>query len=402
MNTPNHANADSRFAHRVEDIAESSISRINARAEELAGQGRDILRLDAGEPDFATPGYIVDAAKQALDDGYTHYTPNGGLPELKQAIAAKFERENNLYYGPDEIIATCGVKQALFDACMTLVHPEDEVVIPTPHWSTYPAVVEVVGGQVVQAQARHENGFILSPDELDAALSSRTRVVILNSPTNPTGQVYDRKALSALGNVLLEYPDVFVLSDDIYEHIRYADEPYCNILNVCPSLKRRTLVLNGVSKAYAMTGWRVGFAAGPAEVIAAMQKLQGQSTSATAAVSQKAAEAALNGGLDSVRNMARQFGERAQMVEQGLAQVEQIHCHPAQGSFYCLPDFSQIIASLDDVDDDQQLGDWLLDELGIAMVPGSSFGAPGHMRLSFAADTDTIDEGLQRLQKAFS
>lgn len=385
----------------MEDISASSIFLINQRAQDLAGQGRDIVRLDAGEPDFDTPGHIIEAAKQALDDGYTRYTPIGGLPELKHAIINKFKRDNNLYYDENEILVTCGAKQALFDACMTLLHPMDEAVIPAPHWGSYPAMVKIAGGRPVEARTHYQNGFMLTPEELDASLSSRTRLVFLNTPTNPTGRVYDRKTQTELGNVLLNYPDVFVLSDDIYEHLRYTGEPYCNILNVCPSLKQRTLVINGVSKAYAMTGWRVGFAAGPAHLIAEMQKLQGQSTSHTAAVSQKAAEAALNGGLDSVHKMVGQFAERAKKVENALAKIDRIDCHPAQGSFYCLPDFSRIIESLDGVDDDQQMADWLLDELGVAMVPGSGFGAPGHMRLSFAADSDTLDKGLVRLREAF-
>nr|WP_297459141.1 pyridoxal phosphate-dependent aminotransferase [uncultured Halomonas sp.] len=401
MSITRHDDYHFRIARRVEDISASSIFRINRRAHELIEQGYDIMRLDAGEPDFDTPEPIIDAAKAALDAGYTRYTPIGGLPGLKEAIRQKFKRDNALHYNEDEILVTCGAKQALFDACMTLLQPMDEAVIPTPHWGSYPAMVKLTWARIVEARTTYDNGFILTPDELDASLSSRTRVVFLNTPTNPTGQVYDREALSALGDVLLDYPDVFVLSDDIYEHLRYTGEPYCNILNVCPSLKDRTLAINGVSKAYAMTGWRVGFAAGPAHLIAEMQKLQGQSTSHTAAVSQKAAEAALNGGLDTVHTMVDQFAARARKVEQGLARIDRIDCLPAQGSFYCLPDFSRVIESLDGVDDDQQLGDWLLDELGIAMVPGSSFGAPGHMRLSFAAAEETLDEGLKRLQDAF-
>jgi len=397
-----HADHHLRVARRVEDLAGSSIFRINAKAEKLAGEGRDILRLDAGEPDFDTPKHIIDAAKTALDDGYTRYTPIGGLPGLKDAIRHKFKRDNNLYFDNDEIMHSCGAKQALFNACMTLLQPMDEVVIPSPHWGTYPSISKIAWARIVDAPTYHEDGFILRPEVLDDCLSDRTRVVILNTPNNPTGQVYSREALSSLGEVLLDYPDVFVLSDDIYEHLSYTDEPYANILNVCPSLKDRTVVINGVSKAYAMTGWRVGFAAGPAPLIAEMTQLQGQSTSHTAAVSQKAAQAALEGGLDEVHKMASAFAERAQQVADGLAKIDAIDCHPAQGSFYCLPNFERVIASLDGVEDDQQLGDWLLEERGIAMVPGSAFNAPGHMRLSFAADSNTLDEGLERLQQAFA
>lgn len=405
MNTDNrkyqHPHPDFDIAPRVDDLSESSIFRINSKAEQLAGQGRDILRLDAGEPDFNTPDSIITAAKQALDDGYTRYTPIGGLPELKEAIQHKLKRDNNLYYNDDELMATCGAKQALFNACMTLLKSSDEIVIPTPNWGTYPSIAAITGARVVYAPTYQENGFILQPELLEEKLTKRTRVVVLNTPNNPTGQVYSREALSALGNVLLKYPDVFILSDDIYEHLTFTGQPYANILNVCPSLKERAILVNGVSKAYAMTGWRLGFAAAPAHLIAEMQKFQGQSTSHTAAVSQKAAEAAFKGDLDDVPRMASAFAERAKLVSDGLARIESIDCQPPQGSFYCLPDFQRVIDSLADVDDDQQLGDWLLDELGIAMVPGSAFNAPGHMRLSFAADNKTLEKGLERLQKAF-
>lgn len=399
--TVRQANHGLHTSTRVEDLSESSIFRINSKAQALTERGRNILRLDAGEPDFDTPKFIIDAAKQALNDGFTRYTPIGGLPSLKNSIQQKLKRDNNLHYNNDEILTTCGAKQALFNACMTLLNPQDEIVIPTPNWGTYPSIAKISRARVVEAPTRYEDGFILQPETLEQCLSERTRIVILNTPNNPTGQVYSREALSALGNVLLKYPDVFVLSDDIYEHLIFTDEPYANILNVCPSLKNRTVLINGVSKAYAMTGWRLGFAAGPENLITEMEKFQGQSTSHTAAVSQKAAEAALTGSRDEVQHMANTFGERAELVSDGLSKIEDIDCHPAQGSFYCLPNFERVIDSLDDVEDDQQLGDWLLEELGIAMVPGSAFNAPGHMRLSFAADRNTLRDGLDRLQRSF-
>ncbi|GGE78849.1 aminotransferase [Streptosporangium jomthongense] len=396
-----HADHYLRVARRVEDLSGSSIFRINTKAQALASKGRDILRLDAGEPDFNTPAPIINAARKALDEGYTRYTPIDGLPELKNAIRYKLKRDNNLYYDEDEVMHTCGAKQALFNAFMTLLNPSDEIVIPTPNWGTYPSIATIAWARIIYAPTFQKDGFILQPEVLEECLSQRTRVVVLNTPTNPTGQVYSREALSALGNVLLKYPDVFVLSDDIYEHLIFTGEPYANILNVCPSLKNRTVLINGVSKAYAMTGWRVGFAAGPAPLIAEMKKFQGQSTSHTAAVSQKAAEAAFNGNLDDVHAMVQAFAERAALVSEGLAKIDAIDCLPARGSFYCLPNFQRVIDSLDDVGDDQQLGDWLLDELGIAMVPGSAFNAPGHMRLSFAADKETLAKAVERLQKAF-
>lgn len=389
------------IARRVDDLSDSMIFAIKAKADALKDKGVDVIHLDAGEPDFATPKHIINAGKKALDDGFTHYTPIGGLPGLKDAIAHKLKRDNNRYYGHDQIMESCGAKQALFNACMTLLHPHDEIVVPSPHWGTYGSIAKIADARMVELPTTFEDGFVPSADALERCLTKKTRMVVLNSPNNPTGQVYGREALSALGNVLLEYPDLFVVTDDIYEHLRYTGEPYANILNVCPSLTRRTIVVNGVSKAYAMTGWRLGFAAGPAALIAEMQKFQGQTTSHTAAVSQKAAEAAFNGGLDSVHEMAAAFGERARQVVDGLNQIDGIECLPTLGGFYAFPDCSGLIDNLDGVDDDEQLGDWLLEELGLAMVPGSAFGAPGHMRISFAVDTDTLAKALDRLRDAF-
>lgn len=360
------------FAQRVNAIKPSSIFRIGERVKQLSDEGHDIVRLDAGEPDFDTPQFIIEAAKKALDDGFTRYTPIGGLPMLKLAIRDKFRTENNLHYTDSEVMHSCGAKQALFNACMSLLEPSDEVVIPSPHWGTYPAIAKITGAKIVEAPTSFEDGFALTPEILRQSLSKRTRIVYLNSPNNPTGRIYSREALSALAEVLLEYPNVVVLSDDIYEHLRFDHEPYANIVNVCPSLKDRTLVVNGVSKAYAMTGWRVGFVGGPANIIAKMQRLQGQTNSHTAAVSQVAATAALNGGLEDVHHMARVFAQRARRVTEGLQEIASIRVQPPHGSFYCLPDFSRIIESTKGVENDQQMADWLLDELGVAMVPGST------------------------------
>lgn len=390
------------FAHRLDALSPSSIFRIGARAKALSEQGRDIVRMDAGEPDFQTPKYIIDAAKQALDDGFTRYTPIGGLPMLKTAIREKFRKENNLHYNDDEVMHSCGAKQALFNACMTLLEPSDEVIIPSPHWGTYPAIANIAGARVVDARTTFDEGFTLSAETLKQCLSPRTRMVILNTPNNPTGRIYSRETLSAIGNVLLEYPEVFILSDDIYEHLRFDNEPYANILNVCPSLKERTLVINGVSKAYAMTGWRVGFVAGPADIITKMQQLQGQTSSHTAAVSQVAATTALESGLRDVHRMTQTFAQRARLVTETLNDIETIEVQPPHGSFYCLPDFSGLIESREGIENDQQMADWLLDELGVALVPGSAFGAPGFMRLSFATGTDALKKGLERLYHAFA
>jgi aspartate aminotransferase len=389
------------FARRVTALTPSSIFRIGARASSLVKKGQDIVRLDAGEPDFGTPRFIIDAAHRALDEGFTRYTPIDGLPVLKSAIRDKLRKENNLNYQDNEVMHTCGAKQALFNACLALLEPSDEIIIPSPHWGTYPAIAKIAGAQIVEAATSFHEGFALTAETLKRCLSERTRVLILNSPNNPTGRVYSRETLAALGEVLLEYPKVVVLSDDIYEHIRFDNAPFINILNVCPSLRHRTLVINGVSKAYAMTGWRVGFAAGPADIIAKMCQLQGQTNSHTSAVSQVAAATALNGGLDEVHKMARIFASRAEQVIRGLGDMASLSFQPPHGGFYCFPDFSGIIQSLDGVENDQQMADWLLDELGVAMVPGSAFNASGFMRLSFAASEQTLEKGLKRLKQAF-
>jgi len=390
-----------KFARRVEDLEASSIFRINSKAQRLKEEGRSILRLDAGDPDFKTPEAVRAAAKRAIDVGYSHYTPITGLPELKEAIIEKFERENHLRYGDNEVMVTCGAKQALFNLFMSVLHPGDEVIIPQPYWGSYPAITQICWATPVFLETRMEDGFIPSAEALAEAITDRTRLIILNSPSNPSGQIYSKQALQTLGKVLGQYPDIFIATDDIYEHIRWDGDRYYNIVNACPELKSRTVVINGVSKAYAMTGWRVGYCAGAEDVIYQMNKLQGQSTAHTAAISQVAAAAALNGDQQCVHDMTEAYQKRHVLVERGLAGLKDVGYLPAQGTFYCLPDFTRIIDRLDGVDDDQQLADWLLDHLGIAMIPGSAFGAPGHMRLSYATSEQDIQAAMDRLIQAF-
>lgn len=390
-----------KFARRVRDIETSSIFRINTKAQALKAEGRRILRLDAGDPDFETPESIKEAGRRAIDQGYSHYTEIGGLPELKDAIIKKFRRDNHLRYNENEVMVTCGAKQALFNLFMSVLHPGDEVIIPQPFWGSYPAITRICWATPVFLETRMEDGFIPSAAALEEAITERTRLVILNSPSNPSGQVLGKQALEDLGRVLERYPDVFIATDDIYEHLRWDGDRYYNIVNVCPALKDRTVVINGVSKAYAMTGWRVGFCGGSEDVIHQMSKLQGQSTAHTAAVSQVAAVAALSGDQQCVRDMVDAYRKRHALVERGLGRLDGVDYLPAKGTFYCLPDFTRIIDRLEGVDNDQQLADWLLDHVGIAMVPGSAFGAPGHLRLSYATSEQAIEEALGRLQTAF-
>ncbi|WP_347332331.1 pyridoxal phosphate-dependent aminotransferase [Marinimicrobium locisalis] len=391
-----------KFARRVEDLEASSIFRINSKAQKLKAEGRTIFRLDAGDPDFETPEPIRVAGRHAIDEGYSHYTATDGLPELKDAVIKKFEQDNHLRYKENEVMVTCGAKQALFNLCMSVLHPGDEVVIPQPYWGSYPAMAKISWATPVYVPTRMEDGFVPSPEALDEAITERTRLVILNSPNNPSGQVYGKEALEALGKVLEKYPDVFVATDDIYEHLRWTGGRYYNVVNACPSLKARTIVINGVSKAYAMTGWRVGFCGGPEDVIYQMNKLQGQSTAHTAAVSQKAAVAALTGDQTNVREMASAYEARHTLVQQGVESLRGVNYLASEGTFYCLPDFSAVIQRLDNVSDDQQLADWLLDNAGVAMIPGSAFGAPGHMRLSFAATEEDIEKAMQQLHSVLN
>ncbi len=385
-----------KLSARVRRIKPSPTLAVTARANALKAAGRDVIGLGAGEPDFDTPQHIKDAAVAAIAAGRTKYTPVDGTPGLKQAVVDKFRRDNGLDYTPEQVLVSCGGKQSFFNLAQALLDPGDEVIIPAPYWVSYPDMVLLAGGEPVFIDTTAAQGFRITPEQLAAAITPRTRLLVLNSPSNPTGQTYTRAELAALGEVLRRHPDVLVASDDMYEHILWAEEPFSNILNACPDLYERTIVLNGVSKAYSMTGWRIGYAAGPAGLIAAMKKIQSQSTSNPASISQAAAEAALTGDQSCVAEMREAFRRRHDAVVAGLNAIDGVTCLPSTGTFYAFPDMSGLMARVGAADD-VALAELLLERAGVALVPGSAFGAPGHMRLSFATGLDTLHEALRRI-----
>lgn len=388
------------LAHRVQRVKPSPTLAVTARAAELRAAGRDIIGLGAGEPDFDTPEHIKEAAIAAIRNGETKYTAVDGTPGLKNAVIAKFERDNGLRYEPNQILVSCGGKQSFFNLVMALLNPGDEVIIPAPYWVSYPDMVRLADGEPVIIDAGIEQHFKITPEQLRASITPRTRLFVINSPSNPTGVAYTREELSALAEVLLEFPRVLVATDDMYEHILWTEAPFCNILNVCPELYGRTMVLNGVSKAYSMTGWRIGYAGGPEPLIKAMKKIQSQSTSNPTSISQAAAQAALDGDQGCIAPMLKAFKERHDFVVRRLNELPGVECLPGDGTFYSFPNLHGLIERHPEIHNDVEMAEWLLQDAGVALVPGSAFGAPGYMRLSFATSMATLEDALDRLHKA--
>jgi len=390
-----------RLAARVNRIRPSPTVSITARAGELRAAGRDIIALSAGEPDFGTPTHIGEAAWAAIRSGHTKYTAVDGSRTLKEAVIRKFQRDNGLTFELSQILVSSGGKQSCYNACQVLVEAGDEVIIPAPYWVSFPDMVRLADAEPVIVPTNAAAGFRMTPEQLGAAITDRTRALIINSPCNPTGSAYARADWEALGAVLSEYPRVFVITDDMYEHIYWGSEPFCSFLTACPQLADRILTVNGVSKCYAMTGWRVGYAAGPEAVIKAMTAIQSQSTTNACTVSQAAAEAALNGDQSTVTQMCAAFKERHDYVIGRLNQLPGFGCSPCQGTFYAFPNIAAAIQSVDAADD-VVFCERLLEEQNVALVPGSAFGAPGHLRLSFAASRETLEEALNRISDFIS
>lgn len=391
------------LSNRVQAIKPSPTLAVTARAAKLKAEGKDIIGLGAGEPDFDTPEHIKVAAINAINNGFTKYTAVGGTPSLKQAVIAKFKRDNGLDYTAKQILVSCGGKQSFFNLVQALINAGDEVIIPAPYWVSYPDIVILAGGTPVIIEAGIEQGFKITPAQLQASITPRTRLVVLNSPSNPSGAVYNMEELAALGAVLRNHPGIIIATDDMYEHIRLQDGPFCNILNACPDLYDRTMVLNGVSKAYAMTGWRIGYCAGPEKLITAMENVQSQSTSNPTSISQVAAEAALNGDQNCIVPMIAAFRERHEFVVANLNKIAGVKCLYAGGAFYAFPDVSKAIARLHQAGkinaaNDIALSEFLLEKAGVAVVPGSAFGSEGYIRLSFATSMDNLKAALSRLQ----
>lgn len=395
------------LSRRVQAIKPSPTLAVTARAAKLKAEGKDIIGLGAGEPDFDTPQHIKDAAIAAINKGFTKYTAVGGTPSLKQAIIAKFKRDNGFDYTAKQILVSCGGKQSFFNLALAVIDPGDEVIIPAPYWVSYPDIVIIAEGTPVIVQAGIEQGFKLTPAQLEAAITPKTKMVVINSPSNPSGGVYTLNELKSLGEVLRKHPGILVATDDMYEHIALTDEKFVNILNACPDLYDRTMVLNGVSKAYAMTGWRIGYAAGPEAIITAMENVQSQSTSNPTSISQVAAEAALNGDQGCITPMLKAFRDRHEFVVSGLNAIPGLKCIKAGGAFYAFPDAREAIAKLHQKGTlaeatDIAFSEYLLVNAGVAVVPGSAFGSEGYVRLSFATSMENLQAALARIAAALA
>ncbi len=390
-----------KTSNRAASVKPSATTTINAKANKLRADGVDVVNLSIGEPDFDTPEHIKLAAIRAIQEGHTKYTAVDGMPSLKEAIIAKFKRENNLVFTRDQIIVSDGAKQSLYNLTQALLNPGDEVIIPAPYWVSYPSMVKLAEGTPVYISTTVEQRFKINAKQLKAAITPKTRLLFLNSPSNPTGMVYSSKELSELAVVLLENPQIIIATDDIYEHILWTKAPFVNILNVCPELANQTVVVNGVSKSYAMTGWRIGYAAGPKWLISAMNKIQSHSTSNPTSISQYATVEALNGDQSFIHELKRVFKERHDIVQTSLNSMPGVICPPADGAFYLFPCVQKAIEKYN-LADDVALCEKILEEAHVAVVPGSEFGTPGFIRISYASSIETLQEALKRLAPVIS
>jgi aspartate aminotransferase len=388
-------------SRRVQRVKPSPTLAVTSRAARLKAEGKDVIGLGAGEPDFDTPAHVAQAGIDAIKTGFTRYTNVDGVNELKDAIIAKFERDNGLKYERSQILISAGAKQTIYNLCMAVLDPGDEAIIPAPYWVSYPDMVLLADGLPVTPFAGAAQGYKITPRQLAAAITPKTRLVLLNSPCNPTGAAYTKAELRALGEVLLQHPRVLIGTDDMYEKIYWGPEPFSSLVSVVPELYGRTVTINGCSKAYAMTGWRLGYCGGPKEIITAMSTIQGQSTSNASSISQKAAIAALNGDQECVAKMNEQFKARHDFIVAGLNSLPGVSCVPAAGTFYAFADVSKAMAA-HGCRDDNEFAELLLSEGGVAVVPGSGFGAPGHVRLSFACSMQTLETALERMRKVLT
>ncbi len=391
----------SSVARRVQRVKPSPTLAVTARAARLRAEGKDVIGLGAGEPDFDTPVHIANAGIAAIKSGFTRYTNVDGINELKDAIVAKFARDNDIHYERPQILVSSGAKQTIYNLCMAVLDSGDEAVVPAPYWVSYPDMVLLADALPVMPFAGASQGYKITPRQLAAAITAQTRLVLLNSPCNPTGAAYTRAELRALGEVLIEHPRVIIGTDDMYEKIYWGQEPFCSLLTAVPELYGRTITINGCSKAYAMTGWRLGYCGGPKDIITAMATIQGQSTSNACSISQKAAVAALTGDQSCVAMMNRAFRERHDFVVAGLNDLPGVSCLPGAGTFYAFADVTRAMAALG-CRDDNEFTEVLLTTGGVAVVPGSGFGAPGHIRLSFACGLPTLAKALERMKRVLA
>tara|TARA_B100000900_G_scaffold415186_1_gene444144 strand:- start:1019 stop:2212 length:1194 start_codon:yes stop_codon:yes gene_type:complete len=389
------------ISSRALELQPSATLKITGRAKELQREGKSIISLSAGEPDFPTPTFICDGAVEAIRNGEHGYTMNTGTPELRDAICTKLKRDNGLDYSPDQIVCSNGAKQSVGFSLLAMINPGDEVIIPAPYWVSYPAMTRLAQGITVPVRTSFENNYRLTPEQLEVAITDKTRVLILCSPSNPTGSCYSKKDLERLANVLRKHPNISIISDEIYEYIVFDDE-HISLLNVAPDLKDRVALINGFSKGFAMTGWRLGYLAGPKELVKAVAKIQSQETSAPSSISQAAGLAAYSGTLDKVLEMRASFKERRNFMVEQLNGIEGVSCFSPGGAFYVFPDISSYLNSSTPlgkpIQSSTDLCLYLLDESGLALVPGDAFGEPNGLRMSYAASMDELVEAMNRFK----
>ena len=386
----------------IKKVKPSATIAVSMKAAELRKAGKDVIGLGAGEPDFDTPDHIKAAAIEAIKNGQTKYTAVDGTAELKQAIVSKFQRENELEFSVNQILVSCGAKHSISNLLAAVLNPGDEVIIPAPYWVSYPDMTLLAGGESVVISTTQEQDFKLTAGQLESAISDKSRLIILNTPSNPTGKAYRKAELQALGEVLLKHPQLLIATDDIYEHIYWGDEALTNLGVLFPELMNRMIFINGVSKAYAMTVWRIGYAAGPVEIITAMRKIQSQATSNPCSISQAASVAALNGDQTCLSPMKKAFKERHDWLITALNDIPGFSCIPGEGAFYAFPNVEQAIAKIDGVETDVEFSTWLLERAGVAVVPGTPFGAPGHVRLSFATSMENLKNAIRRISSCMN
>ena len=389
--------SNSILTERVKRVQPSATLTISAKAMALKAQGIDIISLSAGEPDFDTPDHIKEAAIQAIDQGQTKYTQVDGTPELKKAIIDKFFRDNNLMYQQENILVSSGAKQTCFNLFQAVLEQGKEAVIISPYWVSYPDMVLLANGSPVILNTSLENNFQFKAEDLDAVLTKNTRLIMLNSPSNPTGVTYTKDQYQIIGKVLENYPDVFIATDDMYDHIYWGNDKFYSFAEACPDMFDRTITINGVSKAYAMTGWRIGYCGGPTKIIAAMKKIQGQSTSNASSVSQAAAAVALNSSHLSVHSMAKEYEKRHTFMFDALNNIKGFKTVAATGAFYTFPEVTNVIKDLN-LSNDIEFSDYLIEKANVAVVPGSAFGANGHIRISFATSMELLKEAVNRIK----
>lgn len=388
------------LSDRVKAVKPSPTLAITARAAAMRAAGKDIVGLGAGEPDFDTPQHIKDAAITALANGFTKYTAVDGTPGLKKAIINKFKQDNGLDYTPKQILVSCGGKQSSFNLTQALLNKGDEVIIPAPYWVSYPDMVLLADGVPVIIETTQQQNFKITPEQLRAAITPKTRLMFINSPSNPTGVAYTLDELKALGEVLKDYPEIIIATDDMYEHILWQPGTFVNILNACPEFYHRTVVMNGVSKAYSMTGWRIGYAAGPEDLIEAMCTIQSQSTSNPTSISQAAAEVALTGDQSFIAAMCVEFKKRHDYVVAELNSIDGVECLATDGTFYVFPNIEKLLSRLDNINSDLEFADYLIEKAGVALVPGSAFGGDGHIRISIATSMQNLEKAMARIKQA--